>query len=224
MNQDPHPATDPEQPGSAADDVPLFPLGTVLFPDGLLPLQIFETRYIDMIRRCMRDSAPFGVVLIQDGRESRRSAGDQAPRIAEIGTLARIIDFTQLDNGLLGITARGERRFRVRATREQDDRLLIGTLDLLDEPDPEEAPVPVPDEYATLIEILQQLVEHPAVNRLGITVEWEDARSVSGRLADLLPVSPQLKQGLLEVDDPIVRLAELERIVHAMQQEAEGGR
>lgn len=214
------PDTTPVQPGSTADDVPLFPLGTVLFPAGLLPLQIFETRYLDMVRRCMRDGVPFGVVLIQDGRESRRSATDQAPRIADFGTLARIIDFTQLDNGLLGITACGERRFRVRATREQEDRLLIGTLDLLDEPDA----VPVPDEYATLIEILQQLVEHPAVNRLGITVDWEDARSVSGRLADLLPVSSQLKQGLLEVDDPIVRLAELERVVHAMQQEAEAGR
>lgn len=217
MNENPHSETTPETPGG---EVPLFPLGTVLFPGGLLPLQIFETRYLDMIRRCMRDGAPFGVVLIQTGRESRRSAADEAPRIAGIGTLARIIDFTQLDNGLLGITARGEYRFRVRASREQDDRLLLASLEPLDEPEP----VPVPEEYATLIEILQQLVEHPAVNRLGVTVDWDDARSVAGRLADLLPVSPQLKQGLLEVDDPIVRLAELERIVHAMQQEAEDGR
>lgn len=202
------------------DDVPLFPLGTVLFPDGLLPLQIFETRYLDMVRGCMRDGAPFGVVHIQEGRESRRAATDEAPRIASVGTLARIIDFTQLENGLLGITARGERRFRVRDSREQDDRLLLGSLQLLDEPDA----LPVPDEYATLIEILQQLVEHPAVNRLGISVDWDDARSVAGRLADLLPVSSQLKQGLLEVDDPLVRLAELERIVHAMQQEADDTR
>lgn len=224
QEEEPYPYMTPSDPDSLDSDglqeVPLFPLGTVLFPGGLLPLQIFETRYIDMVRRCMRDSAPFGVVLIQDGRESRRTAADDAPRVASVGTLARIIDFTQLDNGLLGITARGERRFRIRASRAQDDHLLLGSLELLEEPEA----APVPDEYGTLIEILQQLVEHPAVNRLGIAVDWDDARSVAGRLADLLPVSSQLKQGLLEVDDPMVRLAELERIVHAMQQEADSAR
>ncbi|HSG89492.1 MAG TPA: LON peptidase substrate-binding domain-containing protein [Pseudomonadales bacterium] len=202
------------------EGVPLFPLGTVLFPGGLLPLQIFETRYLDMVKGCMRDDRPFGVVLIQEGRESRRTNDDAAPRVAEVGTLARIIDFTQLNNGLLGITAQGVERFRLLRTREQADRLLVADV----MPLAEAGPAPVPDEYASLVEILQQLVEHPAVNRLGIEVDWDDARSVAGRLADLLPVSPQRKQTVLEVDDPLIRLAELERVVHAMQQEADEDR
>jgi Lon protease-like protein len=209
--------TETAQPRDAGAELLLFPLGTVLFPGGLMPLQIFETRYLDLVKRCMREDLPFGVVLIREGSEA--SGGDDfPPKVAEVGTRARIVDFTQLANGMLGITARGEDRFRLGATRVQDDRLLVGEATPLAEPDA----VEVPSEYASLLEILQQLLEHPAVNRLGVEVDWEDARSVSGRLADLLPVSATLKQSLLELDDPILRLAELERVVHAMQEEAEG--
>lgn len=209
--------SDPVQPGDAGAELPLFPLGTVLFPGGLMPLQIFETRYLDLVKRCMREERPFGVVLIREGSEASGS-DDFPPKIAGVGTRARIVDFTQLANGMLGITARGEDRFRLDSSRVQDDRLLVGEVTPLAEPEA----VEVPDEYASLLEILQQLLEHPAVNRLGLEVDWEDARSVSGRLADLLPVSATLKQSLLELDDPILRLAELERVVHAMQEEAEG--
>lgn len=206
-----------EQPRDAGGELPLFPLGTVLFPGGLLPLQIFETRYLDLVKHCMREDRPFGVVLIREGSEASGS-DDFPPKVAEVGTRARIVDFTQLANGMLGITARGEDRFRLGATRAQADRLLVGEATPVAEPEP----VEVPEEYASLLEILQQLLEHPAVNRLGVEVDWEDARSVSGRLADLLPVSATLKQSLLELDDPVLRLAELERVVHAMQEEAEG--
>ena len=208
---------EPVQPRDASAELLLFPLGTVLFPGGLMPLQIFETRYLDLVKRCMREQRPFGAVLIREGSEA--SGGeDFPPKVVDVGTRARIVDFTQLANGMLGITARGEDRFRLGATRVQDDRLLVGEATPLAEPDA----VEVPAEYASLLEILQQLLEHPAVNRLGVEVDWEDARSVSGRLADLLPVSATVKQSLLELDDPILRLAELERVVHAMQEEAEG--
>lgn len=205
------------QPRDAATELLLFPLGTVLFPGGLMPLQIFETRYLDLVKRCMREDRSFGVVLIREGGEA--SGGDDfPPKVAEVGTRARIVDFTQLANGMLGITARGEDRFRLGCTRVQDDLLLVGTATPLAEPEAAQ----VPAEYASLLEILQQLLEHPAVNRLGVEVDWDDARSVSGRLADLLPMSATLKQSLLELEDPILRLAELERVVHAMQEEAEG--
>jgi Lon protease-like protein len=200
---------------AGTETLPLFPLGTVLFPGGLLPLQIFETRYLDMVKRCMRDGAPFGVVLLREGREVHGGGDEGAPGFAPVGTRARIVDFTQLPNGLLGVTARGEVRFRVESVTEQSDHLLVGEVRPLDEPEP----LSVPAEYAALVDILRQLVEHPAVNRMELEVDWDDARSVGARLADLLPVSPAVRQKILETEDPVVRLAELERVVHAMQEE-----
>lgn len=197
------------------ETLPLFPLSTVLFPGGLLPLQIFETRYIDMVGRCMREGDPFGVVLLLEGREARRDADEADPRFAAIGTRAHIIDFTQLSNGLLGITAQGGSRFRVHAASPQTDQLLMGRVETL----PEAPTCSVPGEFAALVDILRQLLAHPDVNRLGIEVDYGDARSVVGRLSELLPLSPPLKQSLLELDDPILALAELERAVHAMQAE-----
>lgn len=203
--------------GVQEEILPLFPLSTVLFPGGLLPLQIFETRYIDMVGRCMREGTPFGVVLLVEGREARRDAGDPSPRFAAIGTRAHIIDFTQLQNGLLGITAQGGSRFKVNSASPQDDHLLVGRVETL----PEVPKATVPDEFAGLVDILRQLLAHPEVNRLGIEVDFGDARSVGGRLADLLPLSPSLKQALLELDDPEMLLVEIERAVHAMQEEAD---
>ncbi|MDZ7826176.1 MAG: LON peptidase substrate-binding domain-containing protein [Gammaproteobacteria bacterium] len=207
---------EPAQPRDAGTELPLFPLGTVLFPGGLMPLQIFETRYLDLVKRCMREQRPFGVVLIREGSEA---SGDEdfPPKVADVGTRARIVDFTQLANGMLGITARGEDRFRLGATRVQDDRLLVGEATPLAEPDAVEVPAecfPARDPAAAA----RASGGQPARGGGGL----EDARSVSGRLADLLPVSATLKQSLLELDDPILRLAELERVVHAMQEEAEG--
>ena len=200
----------------APETLPLFPLSTVLFPGGLLPLQIFETRYIDMIGRCMRAGEPFGVVLLTEGREARRESDDPTPSFAAVGTRAHIVDFTQLANGLLGITARGGARFRVLSASPQADHLLVGRVETL----AESPGFPVPAEYAALVDILRQLLAHPEVNRLGIEVDQDDARSVVGRLTELLPLSPPLKQRLLELDDPILALAELERAVHALQAEA----
>ena len=204
-------------PGAQEEVLPLFPLSTVLFPGGLLPLQIFETRYTDMVGRCMREGAPFGVVLLVEGREARRDVDDPSPRFAAIGTRAHIVDFTQLQNGLLGITAQGGSRFKVSSASPQADHLLIGRVETL----PEVPKAPVPEEFAGLVDILRQLLAHPEVNRLGIEVDFGDARSVGGRLADLLPLSPSLKQALLELDDPEMLLVELERAVHAMQAEAD---
>ena len=100
--------------------LPLFPLNTVLFPGGPLRLRIFEPRYLDMVSRCMREDTGFGVALIVAGREAGGSA-----QTVEIGTLARIVDFEQLDDGLLGITARGERRFRIVHVHQESDGLNV---------------------------------------------------------------------------------------------------
>src|ERR1700754_2017230 len=109
-----------ERAGST--ELPLFPLNTVLFPGGPLPLRIFEPRYVDMIRKCMREGAPFGVLLIRSGKE----VGDVSSA-ADVGTSARIVDFHQMPDGLLGIVCTGEQKFRVEDRRVQADGLHVGT-------------------------------------------------------------------------------------------------
>ena len=104
-------------PVSKRQEIPLFPLGTVLFPGGPLPLRIFEARYIDLVRRCMRENSGFGVVLLTDGPE----AGDGPTATSDVGTYARIVDFSGQPDGLLGIEARGERRFRILSRRRARD-------------------------------------------------------------------------------------------------------
>src|SRR5579859_687368 len=107
---------------------PLFPLNTVLFPGGPLPLRIFETRYVDMVRYCMRERSPFGVVLIRSGMEvGVAGTGD----ICAVGTTARIVDFNGLPDGLLGITCVGERKFTVAKRWQQEDGLHVGELELV---------------------------------------------------------------------------------------------
>lgn len=198
----------------SSEELPLFPLRTVLFPGGVLPLRIFEPRYVSMISSCMKSDSGFGVVLIREGPEARLAKDQSQPEVFTTGTEARIIDFNQADNGLLGIVARGERKFVVQSTREQDDHLLIGQVEYLPaEPEGELLP-----EHEGLVQILKQLTEHPLVQKLDIEVEFEQARSVSLRLADLLPIEPEIKQSLLQLRWPRERLAELRRIVGKFQQ------
>ena len=179
-------------------EIPLFPLRTVLFPGGVLPLRIFEPRYVDMVGSCMRGGHGFGVVLIRNGNEARVSAQDKLPEIFDIGTEARIVDFNQADNGLLGIVAQGGRKFRVRETREQKDNLLLGRVEFL----PEEPPGELLPEHENLVEVLKELTKHPLVHRLNLDVDFAQARSVSFRLADLLPIEPEIKQSLLQLRWP----------------------
>lgn len=196
-------------------EVPIFPLGTVLFPGGRLPLQIFETRYVDMVRRCVREDSPFAIMLIREGRETRLSADETPPEHAATGTLVRISDFTELPSGLLGITVAGEQRVQLHERWEQPDHLLVGRVRPLQDP----GPVPLPEEYATFRDLLQQLLEHPAIRELGLEVDLDDGSAVAGQLTDLLPLDPAFKQGLLEESDTLVRLAALEAKLHTMQQQ-----
>jgi Lon protease-like protein len=190
-------------------EVPLFPLRTVLFAGGRLPLRIFEPRYTDMVSRCLKEDTGFGVVLIRDGAEMRTTAGTPQPNVFAIGTYARVIDFSAREDGTLGIMVSGGPRFRVLSTFEQPDHLLIGEVEYL----PEERAQAVGTEHAPLVEILRQLLKHPLVQRLALTVDFDDARSVSWRLAELLPIEPEIKQSLLQMNLPRERLTELSRLV-----------
>ena len=197
--------------------MPLFPLRTVLFPGGVLPLRIFEPRYIDMVSRCMRENIGFGVVLIRQGNEALmgEKAGDQPqlPEIFHIGTEARIVDFNQADNGLLGIVAQGARKFEVHSTQVQKDNLVMGQVQFLKA----EPPGELTAEHQSLVDMLKELTQHPLVQKLDIQVDFEEARSVSLRLADLLPIEPEIKQALLQLRWPKERLTELSRIVTKFQ-------
>ncbi len=190
-------------------EIPLFPLRAVLFDGGRLPLRIFEPRYMDMIGDCMRESAPFGVVLIRQGRDARLSADDEQPEIFDVGTEATIVDFNQLEAGMLGILARGGRKFRVHETWELKNHLLMGRVERL----PEEPSGMTTVAHGPLLDLLRQLLKHPMIEKLNLEIDFADARDLGWRLAELLPIEPEVKQSLLELDQPDERLAALDRLV-----------
>jgi uncharacterized protein len=186
----------------ARAEIPLFPLNTVLFPGGPLPLRIFEPRYIDMVRYCTRGRAPFGVVLIR--------AGDEVGAVvstAQVGTSARIVDFFQMPDGLLGITCIGERRFRVAARRVQSDGLNMATVDWA----PAERSVQLPGEHAHLAQLLRRVLPELGEIYQSVPKHFDDAGWVSARLAEILPINLAEKQHCLELEDPVQRLARLRR-------------
>lgn len=180
--------------------IPLFPLGTVLFPGGPLKLRIFEMRYVDMIGRCMREDTGFGVALIVEGRE----AGGPA-RTAPVGTMARIVDFERLNDGLLGITARGEQRFSIVSAHRQADGLNVAEVEWL----AAEAEIAVPPEHAILAELLHQAFVRVAAIYGDEPPRYEDATWVGLRLAEILPLPMEERQECLEMTDPVQRLDRL---------------
>jgi Lon protease-like protein len=178
-------------------EIPLFPLGTVLFPGGPLPLRIFEARYIDLVRRCLRDGSGFGVVLIREGVE----AGGPALTF-DVGTYARIVDFSQQPDGLLGIRAVGERRFRILERRRERDGLNVADVEWLQE-GPSQA---LPQEFAELGPALDAVLQQVGAPYASLERHLDDAAWVAGRLAEILPIPPGHKQHCLELDDPVERL------------------
>lgn len=208
--------------------LPIFPLNTVLFPAGLLPLRIFEARYMDMVRACMREARDFGVCLIKKGHEVGRN--DTEPEA--IGCRARISDWDMEQLGLLQIATVGAERFRITRLASQADGLLVATT----EPLGDEPALPVPTEFdacTTLLERIIGQIEREAARerakdpaRVELVAEaggasavkspiaapyrLGDASWVGNRLCELLPISLAAKQKLMELTDAPTRLA----IVH----------
>ena len=184
--------------------IALFPLHAVLFPGGPLPLRIFETRYTDMVRRCMRTQQPFGVVMIQEGDEAGLVA-----TTATVGCTARIVDFHTLHDGLLGISCVGERKFRVLRVWRADDGLNMGEVEWL----PVEPELPVPADCERLATTLRRALEELAEHYENVERKFDDAAWIGARVAELLPIELADKQALLELDDPIERLRSLLSVV-----------
>lgn len=184
--------------------VALFPLRTVLYPGGPLPLRIFEPRYLDMVSDCLKNDVPFGVLLIRQGSETGPAT------TCDIGTLARITDWYQGSDGLLGITALGDARFRLLSVERRDDGLQFGEIETLGEP----ASVPLPAEFRPMVHILTSVLDD--LGRLYESLErrYDDAGWVAYRFAEILPITPEEKQLCLETDDPVARLQMVRKALH----------
>ena len=154
-------------------EIPLFPLSSVLLPGGRLSLQIFEQRYLDLVRRCLKQDSGFGLVFIASGHEVA-SPGRGVPQLGRYGSYARIVDWDSLPNGLLGITIEGGERFELHETRVEADQLLIGSVSM----EARRAPEPVQQKWESLVEVLTNLERHPHVRQLGISPDHADARQV----------------------------------------------
>jgi uncharacterized protein len=184
-------------------EVALFPLNTVLFPGGRLPLRIFEQRYMEMAKACLRDGERFGVCLIREGREVG------APAIpAEVGTLARIGAWDMPQLGLLEVTALGEQRFRILERRVQADGLARGSIEIL----PQEEDAPIPQNCAGCVKLLERVIERQA-GLLEPPHRLDSAAWVSARLAELLPLPLPAKQELLELSDARERIERLNALL-----------
>jgi len=208
-----------ERPGLSNDggdgpgtqfDVPLFPLGTVLFPDGLLPLRIFEARYMDMVRECMKGDRPFGVCRIVSGSETGAAAEHES-----IGCLARISHWDMPQLGLLHVTAVGSQRFRVQARRVEPNALVRADIALIDD-DPT---VAVPDELEPCIALLRRLVDEleqrGGARQCAVAKPYRfgSAGWAANRLAEFLPIDPGARQKLMELEEPVARLQHVSRIL-----------
>jgi Lon protease-like protein len=178
-------------------ELPLFPLGAVLLPHGRMALRIFEPRYVWLVSDSLKRNAPFGVVWIREGRDIVVPGGETMPKLAPIGTLATIVDWNEQPGGLLGITVEGGRRFRLLGSRQRSDYLVIGEVELL----AEEAPQPLPPGTDELVELQRQLLEHPAIARLGIAPERDDGSRLIDLLCQFLPVPEPVRFELLAQPD-----------------------
>ena len=184
-------------------NIPLFPLSTVLFPEGELKLRLFEPRYLDMVSECLRMDTGFGICLISDGKEAGQPA-----EFFSLGTYARIIDFEQMDDGLLGIDVRGERRFRVEQFEVRKDNLCVGDISWLDEDD-ERLPV----SYQGFSDLLKEIAERYELSFADDSARFEEAVWVSDRLSELLPFDMPVKQELLEMDSALSRFDYIQRLL-----------
>ncbi len=188
--------------------LPLFPLNTVLFPEGLLALKIFEQRYMDMAKACLRDSTSFGVCLIKEGQE----VGTQS--IPEsTGTIATIVDWDMPQLGVLQVKARGSQRFFIQNYQDNGAGLLIADVILLEA----EAEIRLPDEHQPCAKALRTLMMKMGEEHFLPPHRFDDATWVGNRLAEMLPLPLPVKQMMLELSDSKMRLGTMHQFLHRMR-------
>ncbi|KAB2892439.1 MAG: peptidase S16 [Burkholderiaceae bacterium] len=188
--------------------LPLFPLETVLFPEGLLPLRVFEVRYLDMVRKCQHAGAPFGVVALSSGREVRQ-AGAPQEQFHDVGTLAVIEQLETPQPGLITLLGRGTQRFRILQRSHLPHGLWIADVEQI----AADAPVRVPGDLRKTAMALQHVLQNlqgrqpePHTPTPPTPEQFDDCGWVANRWCELLPVPLALKQQLMELENPLVRL------------------
>lgn len=199
---------------SAIDTIPLFPLKSVLFPNGRLPMQIFEQRYIDLVSQSLRQDKGFGICLLKEGDEVAQAGKRQ--QIHRVGTYARIVDWDKLPNGLLGITIEGVKKFRVLDCWSETNQLLMAKVDYCQNDDVQAQALPVNESQESLVELLQQLASHPVIEQLNMQIDYDNLRELGWRLSELMPLSLESKQELLELEDSATRIAAIEGLIATM--------
>jgi Lon protease-like protein len=187
-------------------ELPLFPLDLVLFPGGLLPLRIFEVRYLDMVKRCHKSSTPFGVVGLTEGVEVQQT-GQRSERFHSVGTLARIIELSAPQPGLLLIRCQGESRFSVQRSEKLRHGLWVANAEML----PGDAEVAIPPDLQHVAKRLKTLLEQWQARGLPseplpMPHAFDDCGWVANRWCELLPLPVSLKQQLMSLDNPLLRL------------------
>lgn len=192
-----------DQDSPAAVELPLFPLGSVLFPGGLLGLKVFEARYLDLVSRCLRSGEGFGVVALRQGSEVRRA--EEEIDLEPIGTVAEIIEVDSPGSGILQLRCRGARRFELAGASQQADGLWVGRAIYLQD-DPLQPPEPG---LRRSVEALRNAVD--ALDEQGAKpflepLRYDDAGWVANRWCEILPISQAAKQKLMALPDPVVRL------------------
>ena len=188
--------------------VPLFPLNTVLFPGGVLPLRIFEPRYLDMVRDCLRNDTGIGVVLIKDGDET-----GQAADTYDTGTLSGISYWHKRPDGILGVTLKGDQRFKVLSTTVQKNQLVMAEIELL----PEIKTTELPGGYEHLVLLLQQIISQLEPPFTTMETKYDCAEWVGARLVELLPLQLKDKQELLSIDNCLERFSKIEALLSKME-------
>ena len=178
-------------------DVAIFPLNAVLFPGGLLALRIFEQRYMEMAKKCLRDDEPFGICLIRSGREVGAPATPEP-----IGCMARIVEWDMQQLGVLSVKARGEQRFRILESRVTDAALTRAKVEML----PQDTDSAFPEEFDGCATLLRAVYEERGSAIVAAPLRFESTSWVSSRLAEILPMSLAAKQKLLELDDARQRI------------------
>ena len=189
-------------------ELPIFPLGTVLYPEGLLPLRIFEQRYLDMTKVCIRDDAPFGVCLIREGIEVGTAAVPHS-----IGCTARIAEWDMPHLGLFHLVTHGESVFRILEQWTSKNGLVQAQVELEDQ----RPPLPLPPEHEILAELLAKIMAKVGAERFPSPARMDEAAWVSYRLAEVLPLETDARQRLLEARDPLATLGELKVFLESRQ-------
>lgn len=188
----------------------LFPLNTVVFPGSVLPLKIFEQRYLNLVKSCMQQQSGFVIVFISEGREV-----GETPQIFSTGCYVEIIDWHALTDGLLGISIQAKHRVKLSNSSIRHDGLMLA------EATPVESNLdkaqPLPESCAPLADTLKQLLEHPYAGQYKNTTDFTNVADICYRLAELLPISNRHKQLLLETETTEQMLNQLALHINALQ-------